>query len=220
MLGQVYIVESETKLQKVLGTIQEPWRYLVEGYFEGEGVGVSVLAENGTFLQPFQHRRLREGWGGSSSYRISAPLDPHLYAACAKICAHTSFTGVCMFEFRRNPATRKWILLETNARFWRSLPLPLSLGVDFPRYLYDLLVQQRRPDPLEYPAGMRSRNVVLDGLNLLTSLRRMRRDQWRTWLVEFGNFVAQPAYWLRGSEKSDTFVGDDLRPAFGNVQHL
>src|SRR4051812_22442339 len=43
--GKVYIVESETELQKVLGTIQEPWRYLVEGYFEGQGVGVSVLAE-------------------------------------------------------------------------------------------------------------------------------------------------------------------------------
>lgn len=211
--GKVFIVESETNLQKVLGSVQEPWRYLVEGYFQGEGVGVSVLAENGTILQSFQHRRLREGWGGSSSYRISESLDPRLHAACVKICAHTSLTGVCMFEFRRNAATRDWILLETNARFWGSLPLPLSLGVDFPRYLYDLLVRHRRPDPVEYLAGMKSRNVVLDGLNLITSLRRLRRDQWGAWFAELGNFLAQPIYWLRGSEQSDTFVSDDLRPA-------
>ena len=103
--GKVFIVESEAELQKVSRTIDEPWRYLVEGYFEGEGVGVSVLAENGAILQSFQHRRLREGWGGSSSYRISEPLDPRLYAACEKICAHTNYTGVCMFEFRRNAAS-------------------------------------------------------------------------------------------------------------------
>lgn len=212
--GKVFIVESENELNKVLNTIEEHWRYLVEGYFQGEGVGVSVLAEDGVILQSFQHRRLREGWGGSSSYRISESLDAHLYIACEKICARTSFTGVCMFEFRRNAGNGNWVLLETNARFWGSLPLPLSLGVDFPRYLYDLLVHRRRPEPIKYPVGMRSRNVVLDGLNLVASLRRMRRNQWGTWAGEFGNFLAQPAHWLSGSEQSDTFVSDDLRPAF------
>jgi len=210
--GKVFIVESEAELQKLLVTVQEPWRFLVEGYFKGEGVGFSVLAENGVILQSFQHRRLREGWGGSSSYRISESLDPRLRAACEKICAHTKLTGVCMFEFRRN-AKGDWVLLETNARFWGSLPLPLALGVDFPRYLYELLVHQRQPNSAEYVAGMRSRNVVLDGLNLFTSLRRIRAGHWGGWIGEFGNFLAQPAYWLRGSETSDTFVSDDFWPA-------
>jgi predicted ATP-grasp superfamily ATP-dependent carboligase len=212
--GKVFIVESETDLRKILSTIQEPQRYLVEGYFEGEGVGVSVLADNGTIFQSFQHRRLREGWGGSSSYRISESLDSRLYGACEKICTHTGFTGVCMFEFRRSTVTRDWVLLETNARFWGSLPLPLSLGVDFPRQLYGLLVERRRAAQVEYPVGIRSRNVVLDGLNLFASLRRLRPGQWGSWLAELGRFLAQPAYWLGGSEKSDTFVSDDLRPAF------
>ncbi len=212
--GKVFIVESELELEKVLSAVQEHWRYRVEAYFEGEGVGVSVLAENGIVLQSFQHRRLREGWGGSSSYRISEELDPRLLAACDKICAHTRFTGVCMFEFRRHAKTRDWVLLETNARFWGSLPLPLSLGVDFPLYLYDLIVRHRRPDPVLYKAGMRSRNVVLDGLNLMTSIRRLRRERWSLWLAEFGTFLAQPIFWLGGTEKSDTFVSDDLRPAF------
>jgi predicted ATP-grasp superfamily ATP-dependent carboligase len=211
--GKVFIVESEIELQKVLSTLAEPRRYLVEGYFEGEGVSVSVLAESGHILHAFQHRRLREGRGGSSSYRMSEPVNPDLYRACEKICTHTGLTGVCMFEFRWNSKTRDWVLLETNARFWGSSPLPLSLGVDFPRYLYDLLVHQRRHNRVQYAVGVRSRNVMLDGLNLFANVGRLRRDQMGAWIAEFWDFLTQPIRWLTGSEKSDTFVIDDLKPA-------
>ena len=48
------------------------------------------------------------------------------------------YTGVAMFEFKRNDSGG-WILLEVNARPWGSMPLPLSLGVDFPYRWYRLL---------------------------------------------------------------------------------
>jgi hypothetical protein len=115
--GATSIVEDESKLATLLGTIGDRSRYLVESYSEGAGVGVSVLAEGGRILHAFQHRRLREGWGGCSSYRISQPIDNELYRACERICTHTRLTGVCMFEFRYNLATRNWILIETSARF-------------------------------------------------------------------------------------------------------
>src|SRR5207244_10485778 len=131
--GKVWFVETEPELRRVLTVIPEPSRYLVEAYFEGSGVGVSVLVRDGEILHAFQHRRLREGRGGSSSYRVSEPVNQALYCACEKICDRTDLTGVCMFEFRYNPGNKSWILLETNARFWGSVPLPLSLGVDFLR---------------------------------------------------------------------------------------
>ena len=211
--GKVSIVETEPELQKLLSTLQEPSRYLVEAYFEGVGVGVSVLAENGKVLHAFQHRRLREGRGGSSSYRVSEPVNAELYRASEKICQHTNLTGVCMFEFRWNPTSHDWVLLETNARFWGSSPLPLSLAVDFPRYLYDLLVHQRQHAPVRYPYGIKSRNVVLDGFNLFAGVRHLRRDQLGAWIADLGNYLTQPLRWLSGRERSDTFVRDDLRPA-------
>ena len=60
----------------VLVSLTDRSRYLVESYFEGSGVGVSVLAHEGEILQIFQHRRLREGKGGNSSYRISETVNP------------------------------------------------------------------------------------------------------------------------------------------------
>ncbi len=211
--GKVSIVESEAELHGLLSALQEPSRYLVEAYFDGVGVGVSVLARNGEILHAFQHRRLREGRGGSSSYRASEPVNADLSRACAKICSRTNLTGVCMFEFRWNPENHSWILLETNARFWGSSPLPISLGVDFPRYLYDLLVHERTHAPVQYTVGVTSRNLVLDGFNLVAGFRRLRSEQVGAWIADLGNFVTQPIRWIRGRERSDTFVSDDLRPA-------
>jgi hypothetical protein len=198
----------------VLGSLDDPGRFLVEGYFEGVGVGVSVLAENGVVLQAFQHRRLRQGRGGSSSYRVSEPIDPRLREACDKICRRTNLTGVCMFEFRVNPSDRSWILLETNARFWGSSPLPISLGVDFPRFLYDLLVHQARHPLATYPVGIRSRNFILDGFNLFKRPPGLQAGPIGRWVADIGDFLMQPIRWSSGRERSDTFVRDDLAPAF------
>jgi predicted ATP-grasp superfamily ATP-dependent carboligase len=210
---KVWIVESEAELRKRLAEIRELARYLAQAYFEGVGVGVSVLAQDGQIQHAFQHRRLREGRGGSSSYRMSEPLNAELLRACEKICAYTQHTGVCMFEFRWNARTRDWILLETNARFWGSVPLPIALGVDFPRFLYDLVVHQIKHPPVAYAAGVRARNLVLDGFNLFSALRHIRRGELPGWMGDVADYLAQPLRWATGRERSDTFVRDDLRPA-------
>lgn len=213
--GKVHIAEDVAALAGVLASLDDPPRYLAEAFFErGVGVGLSVLADEGAILQAFQHRRMREGWGGSSSYRISEALQPDLLDACRKLCAATRLTGVCMFEFRRNADDGSWILLETNARFWGSLPLPVAIGVDFPLRLFNLLVEGQRPPAIGYRSGIRSRNIVLDAFNLLAGLRRLPPGGLPRWLLEVGDFLLQPARWLAGREHADSFAADDFAPGF------
>jgi predicted ATP-grasp superfamily ATP-dependent carboligase len=209
-LEKVAILDREQDVAAFLASVAEHDRFQVEAFFAGEGVGVSVLAHEGRILQAFQHRRLREGRGGVSSYRISEAPDAELLAACAKICRHIGHSGVCMFEFRVDRSNRSWILIETNARFWGSMALPVAIGVDFPRLLYELTVEARESPPIAYPVGVRSRNFVLDGFNLLGRLRRGER---RGWLSDLGDYLAQPIGWITGRERSDSFVADDPAPA-------
>ncbi len=210
---KVMIARSAHELEAVLATQGNSSRYLAEAFFEGAGVGVSVLANDGTILQAFQHRRLREGRAGPSTYRISEALHPGLHDACARICRHTAFTGVCMFEFRFNRDSGEWVLLETNARFWGSMGLPLAIGVDFPCLLYDLFALHKQHPPIDYPVGIRSRNLMLDGFHLLGRVRHLPRNQLGTWLRDIGDFLLQPLRWITGREYSDSFVSDDLQPA-------
>lgn len=118
-----------------------------------------------------------------------------------------------MFEFRYNLKSKDWILLETNARFWGSLPLPLSLGVNFPVYLYDLLVRGIRPEQRPYLRGIRARNLVLDGFNLVSELRYLHGGEIGSWIAAWGDYLTQPFRWLTRRERSDSFVADDLKPA-------
>jgi predicted ATP-grasp superfamily ATP-dependent carboligase len=218
--GKVFIPKNEQQLRDALGQISDRSRYLVESYFVGAGVGVSVLADGGNILHAFQHRRLREGWGGSSSYRLSEELHAELYAAVEKICKAVNLSGVCMFEFRFNMQSQDWVLLETNARFWGSLPLPVSLGIDFPLYLYDLLVHRRYHPRGTYDLNVRSRNVVLDGFNLLAGIARLRIRDAFGWMQEACLFLAHPLLWMCGIERSDSFVWDDIRPGLYEASAL
>ncbi len=127
--GKARMVREPAALAKVLREI-DPDETLLEQFFPGWGVGVSLLASKGRVLQAFEHHRVRE-LAGASFYRISAPLTPELVRACEAIVAAVPYTGVAMFEFKRNDSGG-WILLEVNARPWGSMPLPLALGVDFP----------------------------------------------------------------------------------------
>jgi predicted ATP-grasp superfamily ATP-dependent carboligase len=210
--GQVAVVASAAELEERLRALEDHSAYFVEAFFQGVGVGVSVLAHEGTILHAFQHRRLREGRGGSSS-RVSEPVNEDLYAACEAICRRTNLTGVCMFEFRYESNSGKWVLLEANARFWGSLPLAISLGVDFPLFLYDLLVHNIQHAQVEYPSGIVGRNFALDGRNLLSGVRDLRPANLSSWIHDVSNFLTQPARWLTGKERSDSFAVDDLSPA-------
>ena len=176
-----------------------------------------MLARHGKIIQVFQHRRLREGWGGSSSYRISETCEPELLESAAKICEAMRIHGVCMFEFRCNRADGKWILLEVNARLWGSLPLPVGMGVDFPRALSDLLLDRPVALPVSYRAGIRSRNTLLDAFNLINAFRSGRIDGVRAGFTAFVDFCAQPLWWLIGREHSDSFTMDDPVPGFAEI---
>ena len=211
--GKAAILDREEDVAAFLDHVTGHDRYQVESFFTGVGVGISVLANEGRIIQAFQHRRLREGRAGASSYRISEALHPEMREACAKICRRTGYTGVCMFEFRYDPQAGDWILIETNARFWGSMALPLSLGVDFPRFLCELMTEGRECRQVDYRTGTKSRNFVLDGFNIVGQLRGLRAGNLGAWLRDAGDFLLQPTRWLAGTERSDSFVSDDLKPA-------
>jgi protein-tyrosine-phosphatase len=193
---------------------------LVQAYFPGRGVGVELLAKDGVTLAAFQHERIHEPpSGGGSSYRRSVPLDPHLLGAAEKIVGALGYTGLIMVEFRVNEETGDWILVETNGRVWGSLPLAINAGVDFPRYLYEMLVEGRSDFSQSYRSGIYCRNITLDIGWLKSNFTADRRDPTqqvlplRQILSELGNI------W-KFSERTDTFALDDPLPLLAELRGL
>lgn len=214
--GAAHLTKSRAELEEILGR-SIPGDTLLEEFFPGYGVGVSILAHDGRVCQAFEHHRAREV-GGASFYRVSAPLDPEHQRACQLMLAELNYTGLAMFEFRQS-RDGAWILLEVNARPWGSMPLPLALGVDFPYQLYTLLTSGREPEGVSYPVGVYGRNLIPD-LRAIAALASRRAADGGSRIGALPRGAAEFSRIISGREVHDVFVGDDPRPALQEAAEL
>jgi protein-tyrosine-phosphatase/predicted ATP-grasp superfamily ATP-dependent carboligase len=207
--GKVQVVREPAFLDQLLSRTAAD-ETILERFFPGQGVGISLLASRGRVLQAFEHHRVHE-IAGASFYRVSAPLSQDMASACEAIVASLSYTGLAMFEFKRN-TQGEWILLEINARPWGSMPLPVALGVDFPYWWYRLLTSNEESVPFTYRAGVYGRNLFPDLLAAKAEAEELRLR--RTALIGFATRRAvellRP---LVRREVHDVLVRDDPRPA-------
>lgn len=214
--GKVRVTSDPTALEHALAE-SAPEEILLEQFFPGQGMGVSLLASKGRVLQAFEHHRVRE-LSGSSFYRISAPLTPEMAAACEAIVSGVPYTGVAMFEFKRNQRG-DWILLEVNARPWGSMPLPLALGVDFPYRWFKLLTVGEETPPVPYRAGIYGRNLLPDLLTLKSQAELQRLGPLTTaWFMTRRS--AELLRVLTGHEFMDVLVRDDPRPGITELREV
>ena len=136
----VRYAHSQEELYKISNELLNHTHLVLQQYFTGIGVGIELIAEQGEVRYAFQHQRLHEMplTGGGSSYRKSVDIDDDLLDASKKLIKDLSWHGVAMVEFKKNPETGEFILIEINGRFWGSLPLAVAAGADFPHMLYQL----------------------------------------------------------------------------------
>ncbi|HST12732.1 MAG TPA: ATP-grasp domain-containing protein, partial [Terriglobales bacterium] len=132
---------------------------LVQEFCEGVGVGVEMLLHEGECLATFQHRRLKElpYSGGVAVTAIAEKPDEALAKVSLRLLKELNWNGVAMVEFRVNPIMREAVLLEVNGRYWGTVSLPVSAGIDFPLYHWQLTHGEKPSIPVTYRAGMRWR---------------------------------------------------------------
>ena len=183
--------------------------FLVESFFRGVGVGVSVLANRGEVVQAYQHRRLRESSdAGLGTFRVSEPVDERLLASVTPLARATGLHGVAMFEFRYDPATGAHVLLEVNPRFWGSLPLAVAAGADFPGMLYDLLVTGAAR-PMQYRTGIQLADMEGEYFRAVRKVEAAASLHARLAAVSSMMLTAARPYLRRDY---DSWAGDDEGP--------
>lgn len=192
----------------------------VQRYVAGHGVGVELLMHNGEPLLMFQHERLHEAFGSGSSYRKGVPLSPQLVDASLRLLRHIRYTGVAMVEFRVNPETREWVLLEVNARFWGSLPLALAAGADFPLALYNLLTRGETDIAQTHHDGIHSRNLSMDLPWYRETYAAGRHSPAATMGLLVDDVLRTASNVARRREKIDTLALDDPAPFLAELAHL
>jgi len=195
---------------------------LVETYFPGYGVGVSILARKGKIKGAFAHARVAEPeTGGGSSYRKAIPIEPSMLYACQKFCMELEYTGVGMFEFKYNPENHEWILIEINARFWGSLPLAVFAGIDFPAMYAHVLLNKYTPDKLNYNQSAYARSFTADIYDIKGQFDNLRSkgntfQAVTTLMSRMFGFTRL----LTGNESIDSFRLKDQKPFWSELYGL
>lgn len=163
---------------------------VIQGHVPGQGVGAFFLFWDGKVLAEFMHHRLHEvpHTGGVSSLRESWWHEGIRKDALAKLKA-LNWQGVAMMEYRWDPASDGFYLMEMNGRFWGSLHLPIYAGVDFPKLLLDAFHGQPQISIADYPLRLRCRLTFPNEVQYLWSRLKARniRISARLWsILEFG----------------------------------
>lgn len=108
---------------------------LIQQYCRGVGLGQMLYMEQGQATLRFQHRRLHE-WppeGGVSTLCRAEPAASHAaqMALSEKLLQAIGWEGQAMVEYRHEPGSGRYWLMEVNGRFWGSQPLAWHCGAHF-----------------------------------------------------------------------------------------
>ncbi len=121
-------------------------KVIVQEFIPGIGCGYFAIAKNGEVYIDYTHVRIVEKKpSGGPSIVSCINLNPELIALGRSIVKKLKWSGVIMAEFRRHMETGEYYLLEINPKFWGSLELALSKGLDFPKYLVEVFLYNKKP---------------------------------------------------------------------------
>ena len=177
-VGSSYAAGEAELLERVSEYGAGAFPLLFQERIVGPGIGVFLLRWNGETVAAFSHRRLREKppAGGVSVYSESVPLDPVLLAQSESLLDCLGWSGVAMVEFKIDLATNRAYLMEINGRFWGSLQLAITAGVDFPSLLLDAALDERPAPVVDYRIGVRNRWWWGEVDHLLARMRRSNEE--------------------------------------------
>ena len=229
--SQVVPVEDLETLQAVCHDLSAEYsKVLIQSFVPGKGVGAFFILWKGQVVEYFMHQRLHEvpHTGGYSSLRCSFYKAEILQDALHKLQA-LRWEGPAMMEYRYDEASQKFFLMELNGRFWGSLHLPLTCGVDFPKALVRAHqgFYKRNPiatfdvhRPLHYPLGVQSRWTFPAEVQHLVSVLRDTSMSGSARLNSLGNFIKLSVLmflpWNRVHE--DLFFAGDNALFFANAK--
>lgn len=151
---------------------------IAQQYLEGKRIfAATLVAQDGHVAGTFVRRNIREKEPfGGASVKCESVHFSELVAHGVRVAERLRYTGVAMFEYLVDEATREHWLMEINPRYWGTSSHEFDCGVEYPWMQYCLLHGLPFEEHPKYPAGLKSRWIVGDVISWLKS-RRVAEDR-------------------------------------------
>jgi predicted ATP-grasp superfamily ATP-dependent carboligase len=123
---------------------------LAQEYIEGTACAYFCLADQGSVLAEFGHRRIHQNppTGGVSTCCASF-RNGDMFGYGRVLVRNERYSGPCMIEFKHDRERNRFVLIEVNPKFWGSSLLSIICGVNFPvLYVRHLLGESLEQGPV------------------------------------------------------------------------
>jgi len=105
---------------------------IIQEKVNGVGMGFFAFYDNGKLIKYYMHERIREiPHTGGSSVAAKSIYNKNIFNLGKKILDKLNWNGVAMVEFKYDKINNKYYVIEINPKFWGSLELGLSSGINF-----------------------------------------------------------------------------------------
>jgi predicted ATP-grasp superfamily ATP-dependent carboligase len=117
---------------------------ILQEFIEGDGVGYFAVCNHGEPLVEYSHIRVRE-WPKKGGYSTACRTynSQELSSLSRRIIKSLNWRGPIMIEYRKSKRDGKFYFIEINPKFWGSLELGLSSGVNIVDALFQITTQSR-----------------------------------------------------------------------------
>jgi predicted ATP-grasp superfamily ATP-dependent carboligase/protein-tyrosine-phosphatase len=156
-------LHNSEQLLKYLSDYMGRVDVLLQNSVPGFGKSAYIFAVEGKVISISCQTRLHEPEnGGGSSYRSSSKVDSYMLDSSIRIVSHYGWTGPIMIEYKYDPESNKYYIMEINARLWGSLALTINSGHNIPKYIYEYFSRGIVPKPNKPIAGLTQRHLIND----------------------------------------------------------
>ena len=185
------LVTKWDRLRKQHEKSQQGTLPMVQEFIGGDCFGFFALYQKGRCKRVFMHHGLRDYPGFTA--RATSVFDPRLKELGVRLLDALQWEGVAMVEFKANPKTRDYTLMEINPKFWTSLDLAVESGANFPLWYVQAALGKDLDYSEDYQVGVKYHWPLSQDFRLL-----IRRPQLLRKFIEFSmNPRARSNIWLR-----------------------
>ena len=142
--------------------------HIYQRFISGVGVGYFTFSIDGKPIIEFLHKRIVEKKpSGGASVVACAYNDPEAFKIGRRIVRYLKWTGILMIEMKKEYETGEYYVIEFNPKFWGSLELSFSRGIDFTGVLVDAFLGSDNKYELSSYNTPSCFSWILDGIKYL-----------------------------------------------------
>jgi len=204
---KMFIANSADELLSVYDSIEEPEspNLMLQEYIAGEDDSVwmfnGYFNRNSECLVAFTGKKIRQcpAFGGYACLGVCMQNEA-VSETAIRFLSDLGYCGLVDIDFRYDPRTREYKILDVNPRMGASFPLfKATNGLDLARAYYLDMTGQRVP----HSSAADGRKWIVGDLDFVSSLRYFTSGK-----LKVGEWLRS----LRDIEESAYFAADDLLP--------